>query len=172
MGKKLTVGIVILLLVVLAIFLAMRQNNPAPSGAGNTPATSQNNPTPPATNNPAQAPKPAAVDVQALLATNPGPRATQQQLKVFSANVSSYSVDANSIDVTACMPNPAVARIKMGKPLTLKNSDSVAHTLVNGSITMQSPANSSKTLTPAFTSPGIYGYSCDTKITGIFLVVP
>jgi len=119
-------------------------------------------------------PAPAApkVDVQKLLAANPGSGATQEQLKSFSATVSNASVDASAIDVTSCNPSPAVARVKLGKPLMFKNSDAVTHKIVNGKEIVLDIPTGSKELTPAFPGPGIFGYSCDSKIVGIFLVVP
>jgi plastocyanin len=112
------------------------------------------------------------VDVQKLLADNPGAGATQDQLKAFSATVSDASIDATGIDVTSCSPTPAVARVKLGKPLTFKNSDAATHIIVNGKEVVFDVPTGTKTLTPTFPGPGIFGYSCDTKIVGIFLVVP
>lgn len=112
------------------------------------------------------------IDISKLLSENPKSGASQDELTAFSAKVSSYAVDTTSVDVSSCLPNPAVARVNMGKAITFKNSDSLPHRLVNGKITIDIPANSSKAISPAFPSPGIYGYSCDTEITGIFLVMP
>ncbi len=111
-------------------------------------------------------------NVEELLKLNPGSGATTDQMRVFSAKVSNFATDTSSVDVTSCAPNPSVARVTLNKPINFVNSDSVAHKLVNGKITIDVPAKGSKKITPAFQGPGIYGYSCDTKISGIFLVVP
>ena len=131
-------------------------------------SVSQNN-NAPSTNRLPTSPK---LDINKLLAKNPGSGATASQLKSFSAEVSSYAVDTSSVEVTACSPNPAVVRVPLNKPISFKNTDSLPHKLVNGNITINVPANSSKSVTPAFAGPGIYAYSCDTKILGIFLVMP
>ena len=124
------------------------------------------------TNTPVVVPPAPSVDVVKLLAENPGSGATKEQLTTFSAKVSGYSKDATSIDVSGCVPNPTVSRIKLNTPIIFKNTDAASHKLVNGNLTINVPANSSTAIIPEFASLGIYGYSCDTKITGIFLVVP
>lgn len=113
-----------------------------------------------------------SIDITALLALNPGAGATTEQMREFSAKVSGYSKDATSINVTSCEPDPQIARIKKGQPINFKNSDSSSHKIVNGKLVIDVPANSNKAIIPAFPGLGIYGYTCDTKMAGIFLVVP
>lgn len=112
------------------------------------------------------------VDVSGLLAMNPGDDGTTEQLKSFSAKVSTYAVNTSAVDVTSCLPNPVVSRVMINKPIVFNNSDTVAHKIVNGKIVIDVPADGAKSVTPAFQGPGIYGYSCDSKIVGIFLVMP
>lgn len=111
-------------------------------------------------------------DINALLAENPGAGATESQLGVFSQKVFGYSVETSEIDVSSCNPKPAVSRISFGKSVVFKNSDSISHKLVNGNLVIDVPASSSIKLVPKFDGRGIYGYSCDTKMVGIFMIVP
>ena len=112
------------------------------------------------------------VNVSGLLAMNPGDGGTAEQLKSFSAKVSTYAVDTSTVDVTSCSPNPVVSRTKIKKPIVFNNSDTGSHKIINGNIIIDVPANGTKSVTPAFQGPGIYGYSCDSRIVGIFLVMP
>lgn len=112
------------------------------------------------------------VDVNNLLSENPGAGATTEELKAFSIKVSRHALSTSVVDVTSCSPRPEVARISLKQPIEFKNSDSIPHKLINGKVVIDVPANKSKIITPAFPGPGIFGYSCDTKIVGIFLVVP
>ena len=171
--KKATITIVVLVVVALIGILLWRTNkssNPSTMSQSTTPSASPSPATQPST--PTPAPTSQQPDVKALLAANPGQGATQQEMKDFSAKVSAVSVDTSTVDITACAPVPAVAHVKLHTPITIKNQDPADHKLVNGDIAITVPASSSQSYTPNFAGPGIYGYSCDTKLAGIFLVTP
>lgn len=168
-SQKTIITVLLAAIIVLGFLIYNQSKAPLtlPDGENNT----TNNLTP-ENSKPVSNTLPPAPNVAELLEENPGSGANTAQLTTWSAKVSSYAVNTSAVEVTACAPSPAVARVSLNQPITFKNTDSVAHTLVNGKITMTIPANSSKAITPNFAGPGIYGYSCDTKITGIFLVMP
>lgn len=179
-SQKIIIAVLVVGILVLGFFIYKVQQTPLVVGEPvvnntvNSPSVpNENTPvsTVPASNNTVVA-TPAPSLVETLLAENPGGGATQEQLKAWSGKVSSYSVETSSIDVANCSPNPAIAKVTLKKPILFTNVDSVAHKLVNGNITIEVPAQGSKSVAPAFAGPGIYGYSCDTRITGIFLVMP
>ncbi|MCE9549080.1 hypothetical protein K8Q98_01640 [Candidatus Nomurabacteria bacterium] len=173
-SQKIIIVVLVVAILVLGFFIYKNQKSPIVlntsenTSVNNTNATNNTNPT---NSNVIVKPTVPAY-VATLLASNPGSGATTEQLKEFSAKVFSYAVDASSIEVTHCVPNPAVARVFLNKPINFKNMDSIPHTLVNGDVTMNIPANKTTAITPKFAGPGIYGYSCDTAINGIFLVMP
>lgn len=179
-SQKIMIVVLVLGILVLGFFIYRVQKAPLVVGEPviNTPVNNTNTPstnTPinnvPGTNTPTVT-TPAFSFAETLLNENPGANATQEQLKTWSAKVASYSVETSSVDVASCNPNPVVAKVTLKKPILFTNVDTVSHRLVNGDITIDVPAQGSKSVAPAFAGPGIYGYSCDTRITGIFLVMP
>ncbi len=113
------------------------------------------------------------VSVASLLASDPGPNASQKQVIDYSVTVYNASVEASLIDVSACSPNPAVVHLKTKSTMVFKNQDSVPHHIfhVRG-VDLNVPANSQKSFDLNFASPGIYGYKCDNAVVGIFFVLP
>ncbi|MFZ2522239.1 MAG: hypothetical protein WAX44_00030 [Minisyncoccia bacterium] len=175
-AQKTLIGLLVLAVVIVGYFIYVDKSTDISAGESSTtqqniaetgPRTTKNGTSTNFENN-----KGSMVNVEKLLTLNPGSNATTEQLKSFALSVSSYAIDTTSVDVTSCSPNPAVSRVTMKKNINFVNSDSVAHKLINGKITIEVPAKGSKQVSPAFPGPGIYGYSCDTKMAGIFLVMP
>jgi plastocyanin len=166
---KILIGLVSVAILVVLYYIFVQKTPEKVDISSNSNIPTKTSPSPSPSTNPNLPPQ---VDITALLAKNPGAGATTEQLKEFSSKVSDLSKDATSIDMTSCNPNPQISRVKIGKPITFKNSDSVSHKVVNGNLVIDIAAKSNKAITPAFPSLGIYGYTCDTKMAGIFLVVP
>lgn len=164
MNNKVAVAItVILLLIAVGLGAAIYQRQSQPTV--NTPAS----PVSPTTPNPTN-PTGSNDMVNVLFAANPGPNATTDQLKTYSGRVFQASTESSSLDVTGCSPTPAILHMGVGKSLAIKNTDSVSHKLVNGTlINLDVAAKSDKSIDLNL-QPGIYVYSCDTKIAGIIQV--
>lgn len=163
MNNKVTMTVVLVLIVIavalgIGIYINGRSSQPV---AYSTPQNT--NPTPPT---------PVKSAVQILVDANPGPNATTEQLKTYSGKVFQASVESTTLDVSGCSPIPSVLRTKTDSALTIKNTDSVSHKILNGTaLNLDVAANSSKSVSPKLPL-GIYSYSCDSKITGIIIVIP
>ena len=167
--QKVIISILVLAILVVGYLIytsnkSSNYNNPTSTTTPN----SSNNYTRASNNNSSK----STMDVGKILAEDPGSGATTDQFAAFSAKVASYSVDTTSVNITGCFPKPAVAKVMLHKPITFNNADKVGHKLINGKIVIDIGANTSKAIAPNFQGPGIYGYSCDSKIVGIFLVIP
>lgn len=115
----------------------------------------------------------AGSTVQSLLASDPGPRASHEQLKAYSLAVWNSTIESSVLDIKGCNPNPPVLHLRTRQSLVIKNPDPVTHRIYHGSgIDLQIPANSEKSYTLKFPNPGIFGYACDGTIPGIFFVTP
>ena len=140
--------------------------SPAPQTNNNQQNGKGNNTTPP--KNMSQE------DLLKLLATDPGASGTNQQMEDYSNKVHEAAVKTSVLDLTDCSANPRVMEIKDKTAITIKNSNSQAHTLTVGNKTLLvADANSEKSVTPNIPGPGIIGYACDGNgPVGAFFIIP
>lgn len=164
MNKILPLIIIVAVVVVgVVVFLNLpKGNQPVVSVTPGTSGTA--NPT--VTPNPG----PSLSVIVELMRSAPGANASESEKQAFSSRVASLGVESTMVDLRTCSPAPSIIRFKAGSRVTVKNSDSVSHTIthpigLNVSVAARSEVSQSLNL-----SAGIYGYSCDGKLAGIFLV--
>jgi hypothetical protein len=82
--------------------------------------------------------------------------------------------DTDSVDLSGCLSNPIVARVKLGSTVTITNKDSSPHQLqINPEHTYTIPAKGSLPVKVDFGfGAGWYGYGCDSSngAAGVFWV--
>lgn len=107
-------------------------------------------------------------DETAVLHT-PSPNATEAERKQFFNIVAHFAKEADVLDITGCKAVPIDLKVKLGNPISVKNSDAIDHKIVlNPTTTYTISANSTQDITIPFEKgPGIYGFGCDTLPTAI-----
>ena len=100
--------------------------------------------------------------------SNPSnPRAADK----YYTMVRAAAVPAQTIKISNCQPTPQAASVQVGQEVTVQNSDSTAHQLVNGNIlSVKLPANGSATFTMKSATPQAFNYACDGTSVGTILV--
>ena len=111
-----------------------------------------------------------------LVLEAPGQDASQEEKERHFQIAQSIAEVAQYLDITNCKKgNPVVFQVKEGQEFTVKNDDSVSHTVSLGEKqNFPVPEKSTKTILPEFDKgPGVYGYGCDgsAKEVGMILVV-
>ncbi len=115
-----------------------------------------------------------SAQVQKLLTTDLGTDVTGQKAKEFAKNVMEIAIDTQSMSISNCRGTPAIAKVKLGQNLMVKNMDAKAHVLKSGEDTiLEIEANAEKSIKPSFVhGVGVYGFACDENSSvGIFQVV-
>lgn len=104
----------------------------------------------------------------------PDQGASDEVKKAFAEKVTALAQETNRITVSArCFFEPAIIRVKSEQKITIKNTDSLPHTLTIGLVTLSMPPGSEKTIEAAFGAGlGNYGYFCDSDkdVKGIIQV--
>ena len=178
-SKKTLIGILVLAAVGLGAFVLF-QNKPL-SGSGA--------PVQDTTATPADSAGQGAVQSGTTTVVTTLPNLTPEQKKLLappsaSAPLAEQQAYADMVTKAAqvtttlslgasCLPSPMVMSIRMGSTVTVKNTDSVDHTIsFDSSHALNIPANSSKQLATDFLKEeGIHGYGCDSIIGGVGLTV-
>jgi hypothetical protein len=172
MSKNIFVTILVIILAgFLAAWLFMKSSDEKNNTKTPTPA-----PTPPAAVTPTPQSESKSVAMarlkaaQDLVAQNPWPDTSK--MKDYSMKVAQAAVDASSVDVTMCAPNPSVVNVTKTGSMVFKNRDATAHTLMGGQgFKVQVPPNGEKAVTFSFPDAGIIAYRCDDDFAGILQVV-
>lgn len=114
------------------------------------------------------------VNIQVLLKETPGPNASPESLKEFASKVEKAAKESRELNISRCIPDPAILKIPSGSTYVVRNTDSVVHTLyIARQNAIEIPAQSEKRIVANFGSgQGSYVYACDapTNFVGIFLV--
>lgn len=115
-----------------------------------------------------------SADERALLKTPPQ-GATETEKAAHFAIVNRLARTAEFLDLSACYGSPLSFRVVEGAEFSVKNNDTVAHTLqISPEHIYTVPAKEEKKLTAQFgKGPGVYGYGCDNSpdARGILFVV-
>ncbi len=168
MSKNLIIVFVVLLVIIPAAFIAIKLLTPSQSlptlTKTNVPNQVSSTTAPPSTtnNNQNTTYNPEA-DQRYVLANVSKENKSTKEAKDFATALSNSAVATDNLDVSACKPNPVILRIEFNKQLSVKNSDSVAHTLVINSRSFKVSAGSSVNIaTTDFGKDGtVYPYACD-----------
>lgn len=76
--------------------------------------------------------------------------------------IQSASVQTDIITFSDCIASPLISRVTQGKTITLKNNDSIEHTiLLDDKHTYPLEPKSSISMTVDLENQGLYSYSCD-----------
>lgn len=172
-----SVILVILVLVALALsyFLYQRVNNTGTPSAEYTPTQNNNSPsvTTPNNNTTGQPnTQQLSADERAVL-QYPSPDVTPEAWNAYLTLVAKVAVETNVLTIGQnCSVSPVVLRTR-SKEVTLKNTDSVAHTIAftspffSGTI----PPNGSLKMPVDFKGQlGLYGYGCDGSAQAVGLM--
>ncbi len=104
----------------------------------------------------------------------PQRNATEAERKAHFEKVIPLAKEAEFLDISTCLGDPVVMRIKQGGKFTVRNNDTREHIIqMNEKLQFAVPAEGSKEITADFGfGPGTYGYGCDNSAgaAGIFFV--
>lgn len=101
------------------------------------------------------APLPPPLSVQ-------GASPSSTQIDSYIKDVDSKAFASDTLDITKCDPNPKVIKVTKGQEITIKNDDSVDHSVVITS-TVKFPVPAGKTAKAKIDlNPGVYPLSCET----------
>ncbi|HYE22297.1 MAG TPA: hypothetical protein VD998_01765 [Verrucomicrobiae bacterium] len=115
---------------------------------------------------------PSTISFEDLLAQDPGPQGTPEEINEFASKVAAVAKQADVLNVTNCKPNPQVMSVRQGQEFRIKNDGTGEHKIYHTQgINLTIPPKSNNTYKPVFKSPGMYGYLCDEKMAGMFYVV-
>lgn len=170
----LIIGVLVVTAVILlgAITMRLTTTNKNPAGARGqlTPGNSQ------APENTAQVASDSALlahlsdDQRAVLDPQKAGIANDQDK--YSKLLNTLAKEADAIDLKACISDPVIARHKLKTPLTVKNSDKVAHTIqFRENLTETIEPNRSKVVDTSFaTGNRSYAYNCDKSPVSVGMV--
>lgn len=108
-----------------------------------------------------------------LLLKVPDQRAPEEVKRAYYDLMNRMAEPASVLNITACAAKPIALKVTEGNTVSIRNNDSVTHTINIGQRKISVPAGGAAMLTASFdTGPGIYGYGCDTGlgIIGVFFV--
>ena len=106
----------------------------------------------------------------------PAKDAPKEVYEAFNKKIFGMSKETSTIVFTNCLPDIAVAKVRQGSSVTIKNMDAKEHSFTNlGPTSVKVPANGETKI--SIDGIGVYGYSCDpvpgnTTQAGIVAVVP
>ena len=84
------------------------------------------------------------------------------QIDTYIKDVESKAFSASELDITKCDPNPKVIKVTKGQEITIKNTDSVDHSVVITSTTKFAVPAGKTAKAKIDLNPGIYPLSCET----------
>ncbi len=106
----------------------------------------------------------------------PGPDASAEEKMRHFDIARSLAKDGQYVDIGNCTASPTVFRVREKDAFTVRNQDTIAHTIILDQEHQYTIGISSKkTLIADFPhGQGLYGYGCDnpTQTVGLFFVVP
>ena len=109
--------------------------------------------------------------LEAIIAADPGEKATAAQLKVYYDLVAGKAKDASALGISQCVGNPPVMKVTAKKNFTIANADAKAHVIEHPQFKFEVAANS-QTKDAQVKEVGIYGYACYGKNGGYLFVTP
>lgn len=107
-----------------------------------------------------------------LISLFSNPPTDQTQKENFNLKIRAASVESNVLDITGCKPNPQIITVRLNKPFTVKNSDTVERRITHTQFSIAAPANTERSVTPNFSGEGSFGYRCGGELVGIIYVIP
>ena len=150
MENKTSVIVLIIVVVVVGIFVAVRLAKIGNVNSVVSPAVQ-----------PGQPSATAPFTLASGLPQPPAPNAPSDEVGRFGQKIALLAKDTNVIEVgMGCVLTPAVAKLKVGSLLTLKNKDASVHRVSLLEMT-ELPAHGEKIITAQFKGAGIYGVNCD-----------
>lgn len=92
--------------------------------------------------------------------------------------IGQLAVEAEYVDIADCVGQPTVFHVQIGQTFTIRNQDTVEHSLTIENDSFSVPAGGMRDViadSEVFKfGPGNYGYVCDSKqgVAGVFFVTP
>jgi hypothetical protein len=170
-NKLFTIFIVILSLVGIGLGLMIYRNNTVvqPEVAQNvpqqqsqpivqeTPVETQSQPT-------AQPTPDTRLTINNVELHTPGPNATKEEQDAFTKYVTDNAQAVSQFEIASCKPVPAILKVKDKGSITVKNSDSVDHTIIfNTDHQYTIPKNGQTVINIDFANgESIFGFGCET----------
>ena len=105
---------------------------------------------------------PQMTDDERLILYPPAVDASKSAKQKHAQTVKKLAKEGSILEIKNCQPTPLVLQVKIGSKFIVKNSDSVAHTiLIDEEHQYQIPANGNIEVTAQFKyGTGDYGYVC------------
>lgn len=98
---------------------------------------------------------------QITLPEQPSPNASEGERKSFYEAVEKLAEESKILDLTGCVPAPAVVRVKLGGEVTLAHHDANARVFgLDKDRVVSIPPGETRILNIDFDSHGIYGFGC------------
>jgi len=108
--------------------------------------------------------------VQGLLSKMPT-SAASPDAALYSQEVLAAAKSAAVLEIHNCQMTPPVLLLtNSSEELVVRNHDQQTHQLSHAKFNYEIAASGETKVSTKFDSPGIYGYTCDDKLSGIFLV--
>lgn len=113
---------------------------------------------------PSPSPSPLILTADERFILNPpSAEASKSALAKHAKMVATLAKPADTLEVTACRPNPLVLNVKLGSQIKIQNNDETEHKIiVDGSHYYKIPPKSSQIIKVEFKyGTGDYGYVCE-----------
>lgn len=165
MKLPLTISLVILVLLLLtALFVLLQGNNPA--------LLSEEDASPSLMPRQHSSFEELSSAHKELVLLPPPPGVSQEEEEAYLEELSEVAIESPYIDVTDCMPSPAVLRLHTGQRFSLQSHDTVSRTITFGEgTTVNVPAEGVAPITLNYRNPGFYRYGCDGKTAPALLLI-
>lgn len=120
-----------------------------------------------------QAPSPGVTPSEQGVLAFAGEDASAEERELHAELVRREAKDVNILDISNCTPDPVALRVEYGESITIKNSDTVAHTLSHRETSIIPAGGTKDVVVSDFAEieegiEGFAGYSCDGSLVGVF----